>query len=440
MAVKVAFVQNSDCWGCHQSLLNLHLGLLNVLPALEIVYWPAVADFKYDSLKAREDGEILVGFIEGSLRTKHDVAQTKLLRQKSALIIAFGSCACYGNVHGLANQWSKEELVKRKFSEVESIADESGGEPMINTPGFADKIVPVDEIIKVDAYMSGCPPKPEAIASAVVFLLGQKPFPMNDLAFCNDCSIKDNCLLDKGTLCFGSITSIGCSLKCTSDGKPCVGCFGPAKTVDSRAEKLNNMANNLGALDSGDKKSLYEFLPLFLNVPLMAGFDLAGDILKQIKRRGSPETPLANLPPTTEEIAGKLMGFLRDNRDFTEKSNVCDTCPRIIGSKSTMTRVKRDYEGLPNMEDCFIEQGYICMGPVTNAGCGGMCIKVNSPCTGCFGQTEWGVNQAERFADTVIKGFNVSLSKDELLSQVKDHIGTFEKFTLAANRNFKGGE
>ncbi|MFX1301940.1 MAG: hypothetical protein ACFE9X_01145 [Promethearchaeota archaeon] len=440
MAVKVAFVQNSDCWGCHQSLLNLHLGLLNVLPALEIVYWPAVVDFKYDSLKAREDGEILVGFIEGSLRTKHDVAQTKLLRQKSALIIAFGSCACYGNVHGLANQWSKDELVKRKFSEVESIADESGGEPMINTPGFTDKIVPVDEIIKVDAYMSGCPPKPEAIASAVVFLLGQKPFPMNDLAFCNDCSIKDNCLLDKGTLCFGSITSIGCSLKCTSDGTPCVGCFGPAKTVDSRAEKLNNMANNLGALDSGDKKSLYEFLPLFLNVPLMAGFDLAGDILKQIKRRGSPETPLANLPPTTEEIAGKLMGFLRDNRDFTEKSNVCDTCPRIIGSKSTMTRVKRDYEGLPNMEDCFIEQGYICMGPVTNAGCGGMCIKVNSPCTGCFGQTEWGVNQAERFADTVIKGFNVSLSKDELLSQVKDHIGTFEKFTLAANRNFKGGE
>jgi F420-non-reducing hydrogenase small subunit len=440
MAVKVAFLQNSDCWGCHQSLLNLHLGLLDVLPALEIVYWPAVVDFKYDSLKAREDGEILVGFVEGSLRTKHDVAQTKLLRQKCALIVAFGSCSCYGNVHGLANQWNKENLVKRKFSEVESIADGSGGEPMVNTPGFADKIVPVDEIIKVDAYMAGCPPKPEAIASAVVFLLGQKPFPMNDLAFCNDCTIKNNCLLDRGIMCFGNITSIGCTLKCTSDGKPCVGCFGPAKTVDSRAEKLNNMANNLGSISSGDKKSLYEFLTLFLNVPLMAGFDLAGDILKQVKKHGSPDTPITNLPPTTEEIAGKLMTFLRDNRDFTEISNVCDTCPRIIGSKSTMTRVKRDYEGIPNIEDCFIEQGYICMGPVTRAGCGGMCIKVNAPCTGCYGQTEWGVNQAERFADTVLKGFNVSLSKDDLLNQVKDHLGTFEKFTLAANRDFEGGE
>ncbi len=434
MAVKVAFMQLSDCWGCHQSLLNAHLGLLPVLPALEIVYWPAVVDFKHDSLKAREDGSILVGFIEGAIRTKEDYENVKLMRQKCALIIAFGSCSCYGNVAGLANQWDIEECIKRKFMEVESATDQTI--PTQHVPPFQDKIVNVDEVINVDVYMAGCPPKTEQIISSVVFLLGQKPFPMNDLAFCNDCAIKDSCLLDAGTLCFGPITSIGCSLKCTSDRKPCVGCFGPAKTVDSRAEKLNNMTKNLGSISSGDKKNLYEFLTLFLNIPLMAGFDLAGDILKQIKKRGAPETPLANMPPTTTEISGSLMSFLRDNPEFTEISNVCDTCPRIIGSKSTMTRVKRDYEGLPNMDDCLIEQGYICMGPVTRAGCGGLCIKVNTPCSGCYGQTEWGVNQAERFADTVLKGFNVSLSKQELLAQVKDPIGTFEKFTLASR---KGG-
>jgi len=418
----------------HQSLLNAHLGLLPVLPALEIVYWPAVVDFKHDSLKAREDGSILVGFIEGAIRTKEDYENVKLMRQKCALIIAFGSCSCYGNVAGLANQWDIEECKKRKFMEVESATDQTI--PTQHVPPFQDKIVNVDEVINVDVYMAGCPPKTEQIISSIVFLLGQKPFPMNDLAFCNDCAIKNSCLLDAGTLCFGPITSIGCSLKCTSDRKPCVGCFGPAKTVDSRAEKLNSMTKNLGSISSGDKKNLYEFLTLFLNIPLMAGFDLAGDILKQVKKRGAPETPLANMPPTTTEIAGSLMGFLRDNPNFTEISNVCDTCPRIIGSKSTMTRVKRDYEGLPNMDDCLIEQGYICMGPVTRAGCGGLCIKVNAPCTGCYGQTEWGVNQAERFADTVLKGFNVSLSKQELLAQVKDPIGTFEKFTLASR---KGG-
>jgi len=80
-------------------------------------------------LKARAPGEIVVGFVEGSLRTNQDIEGTKLMREKCAIIVSFGTCSCYGNVHGLANQWSKEELVKRKFSEVESIADGSGGEP-----------------------------------------------------------------------------------------------------------------------------------------------------------------------------------------------------------------------------------------------------------------------------------------------------------------------
>jgi coenzyme F420-reducing hydrogenase gamma subunit len=250
--------------------------------------------------------------------------------------------------------------------------------------------------------------------------------------------LKDSgCVLEKGILCFGPITSAGCSLKCTSDGKPCVGCLGPSKAVDARVGKLADMAKNAASLSSGDKKNLYEFLALFLNIPLMAGFNLAGDILTQIKKTGSPQTPLANLPSETEEITSTIMGYLRDHRDFIEISTVCDTCPRVIGSKSTMTKVKRDYEGLPNMEDCLIEQGYLCAGPITKAGCGGLCLKVNAPCSGCYGQTEWNVDQAERFAEVATKGYNVALSKDELLAQIKDKIGFSEKFTLAMNKNFR---
>ena len=435
--VKVAFMQLSDCWGCHQSLINTHLGLLPVLPALDIVYWPTVVDFKHASLKAREPGSVLVGFIEGAIRTKEDYDNVELMREKCALIIAFGTCACYGSVSGLANQWDIEILKKRKFIEVESATNDTPTIPTENVPEFRLKIINVDKVINVDAYMSGCPPRPEQIVSAIVFLLGQKPFPMNELAFCNDCSLNTNgCLLDKEMMCYGPITSMGCSLKCTSDRKPCVGCYGPSKTVSARAEKLNSMSKNLNSISSGDKKNLYEFLTLYLNIPLMAGFDLAGDILKQIKKNVLLKSPLANLPPTTVEITSNLMSFLRDNNHFHEISNVCDTCSRIIGSKSSMNRVKRDYEGLPNLDDCLIEQGYICMGPVTKAGCGGLCLNVNTPCTGCYGQTEWGVNQAERFADIVLGRFNVNLSKEDLLNQVKDKIGTFEKFTLASR---KGG-
>ena len=436
--VKVAFLQSSDCWGCHQSLLNAHLGLLNILPSLDIVYWPAVVDFKLNSLKARSDGDILVGFIEGSMRTNADIENAKLMRAKCQLIVAFGSCACYGNVHGLANQWNIQEAIARKFTEAESITNENPTEPKEHMPGFASKIVPLDEIIAVDVFMAGCPPKPEAIFSAVEFLLGQKPQPMSETAFCTDCSLNnENCLLEKGTLCFGPITSTGCTLKCTDDGNPCVGCLGPAKSVSSRVGKLAQMTENLEQISSGDKKNLYEFLTLFLNVPLMAGFDLAGDILQQVKKTGETQTTLANLPNETRNIATKIMAFLKNHRDFTEISTVCDTCPRIIGSKSQMTKVKRDYEGLPNMEDCLIEQGYLCAGPITRAGCGGLCLKVNAPCSGCYGQTAWNVDQIERYVDIVKKGYNVALSKEELLVQIKDKLGFAEKFTLATNKNYR---
>jgi hypothetical protein len=197
------------------------------------------------------------------------------------------------------------------------------------------------------------------------------------------------------------------------------------------------MVKNTDALSSGDKKNMYEFLTLFLNIPLMSGFDLAGDILKQIKKTGAPQTPLANLPSETEGIATSIMGYLKDHRDFITVSTVCDTCPRIIGSKSTMTEVKRDYEGMPNMEDCLIEQGYLCAGPITRAGCGGLCLRVNAPCSGCYGQTQWNVDQAERFADIVTKTYNVALSKEELLAQMKDKIGFTEKFTLATNKKYR---
>ncbi|MBD3197535.1 MAG: hypothetical protein GF317_20950 [Candidatus Lokiarchaeota archaeon] len=437
--VKVAFMQGSDCWGCHQSLLNTHLGLLEVLPALEIVYWPAVVDFKHQSLKDREDGEILVGFCEGSMRTEEDIENVKLMRQKCQLIIAFGSCSCYGNVHGLANEWDIEEVKARKFKEVESITNDNPEVPSEHVPPFAANVAPTDRYIKIDAYMSGCPPKPEQIVSAVQFLLGQKAFPMEDTPFCNECPLNESgCVLDAGTLCFGPITSVGCSLKCPGNGDPCVGCFGPAKSAHERVSKLIEKTQNIGSLSSGEKKSLFEFLSLYLNVPLMAGFDLSGDILRQISEGNEVETPLANLSDQARQVATNVLGYLKENRDFHEGSTVCDTCPRIIGEKQP-DRIRRDYEGLPNMDDCLINQGYICMGPVTRAGCGGLCMRVNAPCSGCYGQSAWNVDQAERYAETVVEKFNTGLTKEQILSQVKDPVGAFEKFTYGARDKFKGG-
>lgn len=441
MSIKIAFMQLASCWGCHQSLLNAHLELLPVLPGLEIVYWPAVLDYKLDSLKAREDGEIDVGFIEGIARTTKDVENLKLMRAKCKLITTFGTCACMGGIFGLANYWTREELLQRKFMEAESITDENPKIPNIVIPENVEFLKGADEIVKVDAYMLGCPPRTERLVSNIFYLSGQKPFPMEELSFCNDCSLNESgCLLDSGTLCFGPITSKGCTQKCPGYGYPCVGCYGPSKTVASRIDKLKEMSDNLENLDSESKRTLSEFFALFVNIPMLTSIIPVGPVLPK-------------MPASSEEIVSRIVKFLRDPQfpknmkfltDWHSGSSVCDTCPRIRG-RAQLTRVKRDYEDLPNEEDCLLEQGYICLGPVSNAGCGALCIKVNAPCAGCYGPLKWGPPiktgrlQPSLFAEEVIQNFNTNITKEELLSQIKDHNGIFERFKMAKNPFFKGG-
>ncbi|MFX1586763.1 MAG: hypothetical protein ACFFC1_01305 [Promethearchaeota archaeon] len=439
MSVKIAFMQLSSCWGCHQSLLNAHLGLLPVLTELEIVYWPAVLDYKLDSLKAREDGEIDIGIVEGAVRTKQDLENLRLMREKCKFLSTFGTCACQGGIIAMANNYTLEDLIKRKFMENESITTENPKEPTIYLPGFEESIKGIDDCINIEAYFVGCPPRTEAIVSNILSLLGKTPHPMTDDPYCNECILNDSgCLLDIGTLCFGPITSSGCITKCTSEETPCVGCLGPSNTLSSNVEKLKEITNNLESLNELNRKTLHEFYLLFLNLPELANFLLIGPKLPQ-------------MPSETQEIAENIVEFLRFERfpkrlklssDFILLSTVCDTCGRIRG-RMKMTRVKRDYEGLPNEEDCFIEQGYVCLGPRTNAGCGAQCINVNAPCTGCYAPIDYGFKHGryreDAWAETVVKEFNVGLTKKELLSQIKDHLGTFEKFSLAKNPQYKGG-
>ncbi len=106
--------------------------------------------------------------------------------------------------------------------------------------------------------------------------------------------------------------------------------------------------------------------------------------------------------------------------------SICDECPREKKNRQ-LSEVKRIYEIDDDFKTCFWDQGVICMGPATRAGCGAQCPKVNIPCTGCNGP---GPQVADQGAAAVSALASIA-TKPEVIDQVVDPIGTFYKYSLA---------
>ena len=109
---KVAFYWCASCGGCEESVVDLAENILDVVAAVDIVMWPVAMDFKKKDVEAMADGSILVSMVNGAIRTSEQEEMAKLMRKKSKLIIAYGSCAHMGGIPGLANQFQREEILK----------------------------------------------------------------------------------------------------------------------------------------------------------------------------------------------------------------------------------------------------------------------------------------------------------------------------------------
>ena len=394
---KVMFMQLASCWGCHQSLVDAHLTLLHVIPELEFVYWPAVVDFKMKHLLSYPDQSVDVGFIEGFARTEADIKNVNLVRRKCKIVVAMGSCAVLGGCPGLANLFSIEELTKRKFMDTEFV-DQGSTVPDQHVPKFLDYIPDLHTVAKIDVDLPGCPPKNGNIVGLIAAVLGQVKTEVNaEQSMCDVCPLAATCLLDQNTLCYGPITASAFPLGSIAAGYPVLGEFGLTKKVHNvNAEKLFRKIT-AQPLSRTEVQQTVETLLMTLNtVPL--GFMVGkADPIRAVKL--DPEslrTKLVNekeivdftvegYPEILNNIIGAAMADLKANPAYDDSAQtVCTQCERNLVDKDVI-RYKRDYEGLPDQTKCLLVQGYVCMGPITKAGCGATCCNANSPCLGCYG-------------------------------------------------------
>jgi F420-non-reducing hydrogenase small subunit len=277
---KVAFYWCASCGGCEEAVVDLNEVVLDVVEAVDIVFWPVAMDFKVSDVEALADGELAAAFINGAIRTSEQQEMVELLRRKAGAVVAFGACAWLGGIPGLANLSSRESILEFVYQGSPSTPDGDGVVPQEETdvpegrlrlPHFDETVRTLDQVIDVDYYLPGCPPPSNLIAQAVMALVeGRLPEKGSvlapDVALCAECpraetkpqdlkverfhrpyeivADPDTCLLAQGLVCLGPATRSGCNAVCIAANMPCTGCMGPtSRVIDHGAKALSAIAS-----------------------------------------------------------------------------------------------------------------------------------------------------------------------------------------------------
>jgi NAD-reducing hydrogenase small subunit len=170
--IRIATAWLGGCSGCHMSFLDLDERLVELAGLAELVYSP-IADIK----KFPENVDVTL--VEGALANTDNVELAKEIRANSKLVVSFGDCAITGNVTSLRNRLDVKDLLTALYQEGPG-KQPRGGEADHIMPILLPRVLPLHQLIAVDAYIPGCPPDPDRIWAAVSALLQGRPVALEE--------------------------------------------------------------------------------------------------------------------------------------------------------------------------------------------------------------------------------------------------------------------
>lgn len=221
---RIAVFDFTSCEGCELQLANKEETLVPFLEAIEIVAFREISSETSD----RYD----VAFIDGCVTRVDEVERLTTIRERADVLVAMGSCACFGGVNRMKDHRGDLGHVHR--------AVYGDGIPRETLPTRA-----VKEVVRVDLELPGCPVDKAEVERAVTHLVWELPFALPSYPVCYEC--KQNftvCSYDRGQLCVGPVTRGGCRAPCPAGGLACWGCRGPA--ADANLEELRVVAAEHG--------------------------------------------------------------------------------------------------------------------------------------------------------------------------------------------------
>ena len=293
---KLALYWAASCGGCEIAVLAINEKILDVAALFDIVFWPVAVDTKVRDVERMPDKSIDVCLFNGGIRTSEQEYMAQLLRRKSKVLVAFGSCASEGCIPGLANATSRGKIFDTVYHETPSTENPERIEPQSRTevpegtlhlPVFYETLRTLRQTVPVDYSLPGCPPEAERIWEAILAIVENRLPP-------------------------------------PSNGKGASHLL-PERPSGCLAQKV---AGTFGA----------------------------------------------SFAASTPTVIGA-------------ETTVCDECQRTKKEKK-VKKFYRTWQVVPDDETCLLEQGLLCCGIATRAGCGALCPQVNSPCIGCYGPNQ----------------------------------------------------
>ncbi|MBU1718156.1 MAG: oxidoreductase [Bacteroidetes bacterium] len=314
--INLAVYWGAACGGCCVSVLDVHEALFTVIEHANLVFWPIALDIKYKDVEAMPDGFIDVTLFNGAVRNSENEHMAKLLRQKTKVLVAYGSCAHMGGIPGLANFSNKEGIFNRAYIDSESTSNPEKTFPQphvevpegtLELPVFYNDVKTLNQVVNVDYYLPGCPPQTERLVEVFLAIVTGATLPPAgsvvgafDKTQCDECKRKksdnklikefkrpweiqddgETCFLEQGVICMGPATRGGCGVRCIEGNAPCRGCYGPPPDVTDPGAKMMSAIATM--IDSNDPEEIEKIIKTIEDpAGTFYRFSLPGSLLRR---------------------------------------------------------------------------------------------------------------------------------------------------------------
>jgi F420-non-reducing hydrogenase small subunit len=291
-ARKVAVYAATGCRACENGILDISHQVNSLDRFGRFVFWPYLLGSRLEDLE--KAGAIDVCFFTGAIATESDAEAARRLREKSKIMVAFGACAAFGGMPGLANLQPEKEAPQGPAEEAREL------------PALRRRVSALPQVAPVDYFVPGCSPPqnytwtamqslvcqsgsaarmsfaasrlPQRVARSVLsgVLPPRGSIFAGEKAVCASCGrMKQEksftalnrihqvepdpwrCLLEQGLLCQGIATREGCGGLCTGAGVACRGCFGKAEAIyDAGAKMVSAVSSTFETTEAGEMKKI----------------------------------------------------------------------------------------------------------------------------------------------------------------------------------------